>query len=335
MEAPARGGAGSGRARRRRLTAAAFAMPRVSVVIPVFNNALTVAETIESALAQTYAEAEIIAIDDGSTDASADVLGRYAGRITIVRQTNRGLSAARNAGVRSSRGELLAFLDADDAWLPEYLACMVGALDRNPECVLAYSQLVIVDSDGRELGASIAGAQIGRPPELREMFERLWPIMPSAVVMRRAAFDRIGGFPEQFRGLGYEDVYMWMRAREVGPFAYVAEPLVRWRFSLFPRPLKPGGKEREAARIFLGLVRERWRVSAEALVRARERAPRSILGYIGLRALGDGDRATARRAFARALRFDPFRIKNYLRFARTFLPEPMARALSGRSRTSR
>lgn len=308
-------------------------MPRVSVVIPVFNSARTVAEAIDSALAQTFRDFDVVAVDDGSTDASAGVLARYESRIRVVSRPNRGLSAARNAGVRAGQGELLAFLDADDAWLPGYLARMVDALDRQPECVLAYAHLHIVDSDGRELGAAIEGAQVGRAPQLTEMFERLWPIMPSAVVMRRAAFDAIGGFAEEFRGLGYEDVFMWMRARELGPFAHVAEPLVRWRFSLFPSPLKRGGKEREAAALFLRMVRERWNVDASALVRARERAPRSILGYIGLRALADGDRATARRAFARALRFDPLRMKNYLRYVRTFLPAPMARALSGRSRT--
>jgi glycosyltransferase involved in cell wall biosynthesis len=310
-------------------------MPRITVVIPVFNSARTVEETIDSALAQTFGDFEIVAVDDGSTDTSAAVLAQYASRIRIVSQPNRGLSAARNAGVKAGQGELLAFLDADDAWQPDYLARMADALDKDPGCVLAYADLRIVDSEGRELSAAIEDARIGRPPELREMFERLWPIMPSAVVMRRAAFERIGGFPEQFRGLGYEDVYMWMRARELGRFAYVAEPLVRWRFSLFPEPLKRGGKEREAAALFLGMVRERWGVDADALVRARERAPRSILGYIGLRALGDGDRTTARRAFARALRYDPLRVKNYLRYARTFLPAPMARALSGRSRTER
>ncbi len=310
-------------------------MSRVSVIIPVFNSALTVAEAIESALAQTYTEFEIIAVDDGSTDTSADVLKRYAPHIRIVNQPNCGLSAARNAGVKAGSGELLAFLDADDAWMPQYLERMVGALDSHRECVLAYADLLIVDSEGRALDTSIAGARIGRPPELKEMFEHLWPIMPSAVVMRRAAFEQIGGFSEGFRGLGYEDVYMWLGARELGPFAYVAEPLVRWRFSLFPHPLKRARKERAAARIFLDLVRDRWGVSADALVGARERAPRSILGYIGLRALSDGDRATARRAFACALRFDPLRVKNYLRYARTFLPEPMARALSGRSRAHR
>jgi glycosyltransferase involved in cell wall biosynthesis len=306
-------------------------MPRVTVVIPVYNSAATLSEAIDSALAQTFTDREIVAVDDGSSDSSPEILERYRGRITVISQPNRGLSAARNAGVRAGTGDRLAFLDADDVWLPEFLARTVAALERDGQPVLAYTDLIVVDSDGRELGTSLLGEGAGRPPELRELFERLWPIMPSAVVMRRAAFERAGGFSEEFRGLGYEDAYMWMRAREQGPFVHIAEPLVKWRFSLFPRPLKRGRKEREAAKVFARLVRERWGVPVDALVRARERAPRSILGYIGLCALADGDRVRARRAFARALRFDPLRLKNYLRLARTFLPPWLARAVSGRT----
>ncbi len=311
-------------------------MPRVTVVIPVYNSATTAAEAIESALAQSYTDREIVAVNDGSTDSSAEVLARFAGRIGLVTQPNRGLSAARNAGVRAGAGELLAFLDADDAWIPEFLAQTIAALDRDPRCVLAYSQTTLVASDGSALGGSIAGGPSRhRAPELGELFEHLWPIRPSAGVMRRATFEQVGGFCEEFRGLGYEDVYMWLRARELGPFACVAEPLVRWRFSLFPAQLKGARKEREAAQLFERLVRERWNRPVAALVRQRERAPRSILGYIGLRALREGNRALARRAFARAIRFDPLRIKNYLRLARTLLPNAMARALSGRSRNAR
>src|SRR5262249_25068239 len=163
------------------------------------------------------------------------------------------------------------------------------------------------------------------------LFERLWPIMPSAVVMRRATFERIGGFSEEFRSLGYEDVYMWMLAREQGPFLYVPESLVKWRFSLFPTRLKRGSKGRAAAAAFERLVRTRWNKPVAALVRARERAPRTLLGFIGLRALADGDIASARMAFARAIEFDPWRMRNYLRFGRTFLPAAAARVLGGRS----
>ncbi|MGO9452221.1 MAG: glycosyltransferase family 2 protein [Candidatus Binataceae bacterium] len=308
-------------------------MPRVTIVVPVYNSVATVAAAIESALVQTFTDREIITVDDGSFDSSGEILKRYSSRIKIITQPNAGLSAARNVGVRAGRGEYLAFLDADDIWMPAMLEKTVAALDAAPDCVLAYTALSLIDSEGKEMGTSLLGDAIDRAPSFEDLFTQLWPIMPSAVVMRRAAYERAGGFSGAFRSLGYEDVYMWMLAREQGAFAYIAEPLVQWRFSLFPRPLKRGRKERASAKIFERLVRERWQRPVDHLVRARERAPRSILGYIGLRALAEGDRMTARNAFARAIQFDPMRFRNYLRYARTFLPTAAARALSGRSGT--
>ena len=306
-------------------------MPRVSVVIPVFNAAATVADAIESVLRQSFTDYEVVAVNDGSTDRSPQILARYGDRVRTIGRTNGGLSAARNTGVAVSNGEYVAFLDADDLWTPDFLARSVATLDSDPDCAMTFTDLLIVDSDGRELKTSLVGTRVERAPTHAELFERLWPIMPSAVVMRRHVFDKAGGFAEEFRTYGYEDVYMWMRAREHGPFTYIPERLVVWRFSLFPRPLKKGGKEREAARIFERLARERWDRDVSALIQQRERAPRSLLGFIGLQALQSGDRATARNAFGRALRFDPLRMRNYLRYARTFMPPAMARALGGRS----
>ena len=167
------------------------------------------------------------------------------------------------------------------------------------------------------------------------MLLRLWPIMPSAVVMRRAIFDDCGGFSEEFRSYGFEDVIFWLRAREQGAFHYIPECLVKWRFALFPRPLKTGWRRPEACITFDRILRERYGVSADRLLAARGRANRSILGYIGLRALRDGDRVSARAAFRRALQIDPLRLKNILRYLKTYLPLRMARALSGRTRNSR
>jgi len=310
-------------------------MPRVDVIIPVYNAAATVAESVESALGQTFTGFEVVAVDDGSTDASAEVLSRYGDRIKVLAQTNRGLSAARNAGVHLGTAEYVAFLDADDIWEPDMLERTVAALDRLPHSVLAYTDVTIVDSSGRVINAALISDSLGRAPQLDDLFVRLWPIMPSAVVMRRGVFDAIGGFSEAFRGLGYEDVFMWMRARELGEFAYLPEPLVRWRFSAFPHPLKQTRKERDSAKVFEGLVRERWHRSAAPLIKARERAPRSILGYIGLSALAEGDRTTARNAFALAIRYDPWRLRNHLRYLRTFLPVTAARVLSGGSRAAK
>jgi len=304
-------------------------MPRVSVIIPVFDAARTIGQAIESVHAQTFTDFEIIAVDDGSTDASVEILRRYGDAVKVLQQKNRGPSAARNLGIANSTGEYLGFLDADDWWKPEFLTRMVAALDRDAESVMAYCDLQLVDSLGNPFQTSLMAARENRPPTVRDMLDSLWPIMPSGVVVRRGALEAVGGYAEPLRA--FEDVYLWLLLREKGPFAYVPEKLAVWRFAHFPAPLKPSGGQEAAGRIFRQMVKARYRVDPIRQVRSRERAPRSILGYIGLDALAHGDRTTARNAFMRAISLDPYRVRNYLRLARTVLPAGMARALSGKS----
>jgi hypothetical protein len=304
-------------------------MPRVSVILPVFNAARTVQPAIDSVLAQTLTDFEVVAVDDGSTDGSVEILRRYGDRIKIFEQKNHGPSAARNLGVANSTAEYLAFLDADDWWNPEFLARMVAALQHEPQSVLAYCDLQLVDSLGKPFQTSLMAVRENRPPTMQDMLDELWPIMPSGVVIRRCALAEVGGYPEELRA--FEDVYLWLLLREKGPFAYIAEKLAIWRFAHFPSPLKPPGGQEAAGRIFRQMVVSRYGVDPVWHVLSRERAPRSILGYLGLDALAHGDRATARNAFVRAISLDPYRLRNYLRLARTVLPAAMARALSGKS----
>ncbi len=307
-------------------------MVRVSVIIPVFNAEKTVERTIDSVLAQSFSDFEIVAVDDGSRDRSREVLARYRGRVTVLEQPNRGPSAARNLAIAHASGEYLAFLDADDWWEPEMLARMVPALDADPDCVMAYCDLEIVDATGKPLKTSLVGAHSAKAPTLDDMLNALWPIMPSGVVMRRGALAAAGGWPERLTA--FEDVYLWLLLREQGRFIYVAERLAAWRFAHYPVALKPAGGQEGAARVFREVVSARYKIDPRRHVLGRRRAPRSILSYIGLTALASGDRAGARRAFLCALRLDPFRLKNYLRLGKTFLPYAMARRLSGRSRNA-
>jgi len=307
-------------------------MVRVSAIIPVFNGAVTIAEAIDSALAQSYPSLEVIVVNDGSTDATAEVLRRYGERIKVIDRPNSGIAVSRNLGVAAAQGEYLAFLDSDDAWAPAMIERTVAALDADPACVLAYTNCAVIDSDGRDLDSALIGAGVDHAPTLQEMLSRLWPIMPSAVVMRRTAFDACGGFAEEFRSYGFEDVIFWLRAREEGAFCYLPERLVKWRFSLYPTALKIGWRTPEAPITFDRILRERYGIGADRLLAERARANRSILGYIGLRALRDGDRTAAREAFRRALQINPLRAKNLLRYLRTYLPLAMVRALSGRTR---
>ncbi len=207
-------------------------MARVAVIIPVYNGAETVGEAIASVLAQSFRDFELIVVDDGSTDATPAVLARYATTIRVITQPNGGIAAARNAALRASTSEFVALLDCDDVWEPSMLAHSVVALERDPSCVLAYTNLAVTDSNGIALDTALVGPTTAHAPTLDEMLTQLWPIMPSAVVMRRRALEAIGGFAEEFRSYGYEDAYCWLRLREVGAFHYIPERLVKWRFDL-------------------------------------------------------------------------------------------------------
>jgi len=205
--------------------------PEVSVIIPVRNGERTLARAIDSALGQRFERGfEVIVINDGSTDGSADILRGYGDRIVAIRPQHQGLSAARNAGARIARGEYLAFLDADDEWMPEKLARVVSALGERPECVLAYHDAREIGLDGRVQRSSYYYKGYSPPSfeELRTPRGHENPILPSTVVIRREAFERIGGFNEQLTAS--EDIYMLIRARECGPFAFVPEVLADREF---------------------------------------------------------------------------------------------------------
>ena len=134
-----------------------LALVLVSTIIPAFNSERTIAQTIESALAQRYDSHEIVIVNDGSTDATARILERYRDRLRIVNQNNRGAAAARNAGIAYSNGEYLAFLDSDDLFLPSKLAVMTAALRQNPAASLAFSEYGFIDESGTEYRESAIG----------------------------------------------------------------------------------------------------------------------------------------------------------------------------------
>jgi glycosyltransferase involved in cell wall biosynthesis len=323
-------------------------MVRVSVVIPVFNGAATVARAITSALEQRLAgdsstsaadanqalanQVEVIVVNDGSTDGTTEILNGFAEHIRVIDQPNRGPAAARNAGAAVARGEYLAFLDADDAWLPRKLAAILPVLDRNPAVVLVFSDAIPTDANGKPVRESYVTPDCAHAPTMAEMLDRWWPIIPSTAVVRAATFKAIGGFVEEFRSAAYEDPFLFLIAREHGEFAYVPERLVYYRYE------SPGlrmGKYSASRNVFIRRVTERYGASARGLIRGTRRSYSSALGYEGLVAMRAGDLATARRYFLDAMHQRPFDFKTAMRFARTFLPLRLARALGGRTARDR
>jgi glycosyltransferase involved in cell wall biosynthesis len=304
-------------------------MSRVSVIIPVRNGVATIRRAIDSALAQQPEAPEVIVVDDGSSDATPRILTSYGDRIKLLRQRNRGPSVARNAGAAAASPDAayLAFLDADDVWLPGMLKTMVARLKTATGAVLAFCDVISVNDYGEELDTQFIDETSAHAPSMAELLTRWWPILTSAAVMRRAAFARTGGFNEAFTRPGFEDPFMWLLMREQGDFVYVAQRLVRYRTT---PPDARMMKYAKGYRIFAKLVAQRYGEAGKRLIRESTKAFVSAWGYAGLLALREGDKLRARQAFSCALRYGPFQLRVASRWLRTFLPMSAARALSGR-----
>ncbi len=248
-------------------------MSRVSVIVPAYNAAATIAGTVESVFAQTFRDFELIVVDDGSTDRTREILAGFGDRVRLIEQHNNGPAAARNAGARLAAGEYLAFLDADDLWRPTMLARAVAELDADSSATLVFFNASVADSEGVELGTSLIGKEFDHAPSLNELLTQLWPIMPSAAVVRRSAYEKCGGYRDELKGASFrfEDVDFWIRMREQGPFLYIAEPLVVWRFAWFPKKLKKLPDYSKALHVFEKHLQAHYGVSARPLVEARAR----------------------------------------------------------------
>ncbi len=187
--------------------------PLVSVVIPAFDAERFVAEAIESALTQTYGPVEVIVVDDGSTDETAAVLAGFGDRIRVVRQENRGPSAARNAGFAVSSGEMVAFHDADDIMTADKLAVQVGHLESHGEvgCVVGEQDLFVEPE--AKLPYWAEGTQVP-VADFRKRDETDLNIHTMTMLVRREVFEAVGGFDET---LGHgEDVDWLLRAIDRG-----------------------------------------------------------------------------------------------------------------------
>jgi hypothetical protein len=172
-------------------------MTLVSVVIPAYDAAKYLGETIESCLAQTYPAVEIIVVDDGSTDETAQVVARYP-QVRYVHQPNRGVSSARNCGARHASGEFIQLLDADDILLPAKIARCMNVFAASPEAGLVYSLYETRTADMRERHTIQPNWAMPEGLILRELVSRLGPyFVPSCVLIRHSTFDSVGGFDEE------------------------------------------------------------------------------------------------------------------------------------------
>ncbi len=193
--------------------------PLVSVGIPVHNCERFLAEAIESVLAQTYRHVEVIVVDDGSVDHSADIAGNFGPRVRYCYQKNSGIGAARNRGLALASGELLAFLDADDCWVKDKLAMQVAALQTDPSLDMVFGQARQL-RNGPEWELGIRERKC-KPHDL------VAGMVPGAMLIKRASFFRVGLFREDCKIGEFVDWYA--RASELGLRFTILPDLVLWR----------------------------------------------------------------------------------------------------------
>jgi glycosyltransferase involved in cell wall biosynthesis len=300
---------------------------QVSVVIPTYNRAQYVTKAIESVLAQTYTDYEIIVVDDGSTDDTLGVLQAYAGRIRVIRQENAGPSAARNAGIEAARGRWIAFLDSDDEWLPRKLAVQMADVARRPELCAHFTNVQFV-LPGREPASlfSVRGFDPAGHPEnvierpLTCVFEDEIVVL-SAFVVRRDVLAGAGTFDVRLHVA--EDRDLLMRVALGGPWGYCADDLVMYYrrpdgLSLTRRFQSEQNSLAEASTYVLEKVRTNPRLTPSETDRLN-RALSAWLFKLGMCQREDGKTAEARGNFRRSLQLHP-NPKIAIKYGMTLMP---------------
>jgi glycosyltransferase involved in cell wall biosynthesis len=196
-------------------------LPLVSIIIPTYNRSSLLLEAVGSVLQQTFKDFELIVVDDGSTDGTAEALKKDKDRLTVHYQANQGVSAARNQGLRLARGRWIAFLDSDDLWLPKKLETQMGFFSRHEEAVISQTEEIWV-RNGRRVNPQKKHRKYSGDifaPSLD-----LCLVSPSAVMIKRDVFDAVGFFDESLPAC--EDYDLWLRISAQWPVYLINQPLI-------------------------------------------------------------------------------------------------------------
>lgn len=307
-------------------------MDIVSIIIPTYNRTYCIEHAVDSVLAQTYTSLDVIVVDDGSTDGTAELLAcRYANepRLRCIRQENRGVSAARNAGLRAARGAYISFLDSDDAWKPWKVEFQLACLRLLPEAGMVWTDMEAVDANEHVISASylstmysayerytlndlfpdtklLPDACRGLDPATKnatlyfgDIFSQMMLgnlVHTSTVLMRRERFDQVGGFDETLLHSG-EDYDFHLRTCLVGPVAFVDVSSIQYRVGYADQLTQPA-YQIHMARNFLKTItsmierqRDRIELPDEALAGVLSRGH----AWVGREALLCGNQAEARQ----------------------------------------
>jgi len=292
-------------------------MPKVSVVMPVYNGERFLRESLDSVFAQTFQDFELLCIDDGSADNSVTVLEQYGSRLRVVRQQNAGQSAARNAGVALAKGEYVAFLDQDDLWYPSKLAGQVTTLEADNQVVLVHCNFDRIDENGRMLqeAAGLVERSSALASSMGELIGEAL-IFPSAMMIRKDAYQRSGGFCSELQG--FEDFDLIARLKQQGAFVMLNERGMAYRVH--------GQGFTRAGGLHIIRSREKFLRRMEELYRG-DRGKETIVQRMladcysdwGILEVRSGNKPEGRRKLLQSLSCNPVKLRTYSRLLRALL----------------
>lgn len=283
-------------------------LPLVSIILPAYNCAAFLPHSIGSILAQTYNSYEIIVIDDGSTDNTKEVLEPFSQRIKYIQfEQNRGLPIARNAGIRSAQGKYIAFIDADDLWLPEKLQTDVGYFQQHPEVSMVFSKHINIDDRGCELNGSTK-KQLPSGNIFIQLFYEQNFIISSSVVVRKEVFETTGLFDEQL--VNCQDWDMWLRIAFHFKVAGINTPLVKYRHN--PHSLsKNRNNVLKYQKIVIDKIYNKFKNSENSITeKLYKKRLASHYAKIGRHYLRIGDKKRANENFGLSLKNDPLNFRS-------------------------
>jgi len=308
--------------------------PSVSVVIPTFNCAESVGEAIQSVLNQSVQASEIIVVDDGSTDDTRSVIGKFGDAVRYLYQSNQGVSAARNAGIRGSNGKFIGFLDADDRWKADKLEHQSALIAERSDIDVVFSRHENVGRKSSDFGqfesanlaSKLSAVSLGDARfriEDANLFHKIlrdYLILTSTVLIKRFCFERLGMFDPSLRIA--EDTQLWLRLSKNCVFGFVDLPLTEHRV----RSESLTGDESQFVEqiIFMFQHLHRWMPDMSAAERADVRGALDYWYPRAYRLFCDGNLAFGPKFFFKALTCDP-RIAPLRHLLATSFPEPIVR----------
>lgn len=299
----------------------------ISVIIPLYNKEQQIAETLRSVLAQTFTDFEIVIVDDGSTDRSVqEALKIQDPRIRLVRQKNAGVSAARNRGVEEARFDLVAFLDADDRWKPEYLQTQYELSQRYPQCDVFCCNYEFVHTDGTVHHTIIRKLPFeGQKGILNNYFEVAScshpPICSISIMVQKTALQHIGGFPIDIRS--GEDLLTWATLACNYNIAYDKTPVACFYvegYDMLDKPKRLPDPENKVGRELINLSKKHSYSGLKRYISHWHKMRASVYMRLGMR-------KHCMAEALQALRFSPANVKVGIYIILVMLPQNLKTAI--------